>query len=370
MNGVDKHRVKPSDFKFLEGVAPSQFLAPLLGLSHAVADGASGFLLGGLHSDHSISEIVWIVLLYNFFAFALQPVFGILADRIWGIRFASVFGLALVLLSLIVVDSHVILAVILAGVGSGSFHVGAGALAVLSAEGKASSAGVFAAPGVLGLALGGLCALQGIEISWVLMGLLGALAMMVLGIPYPRLARQQRAARSEKLETHDLVMMALLLGISLKSAVWTSYQYMLQGDPNVVLAMAIAAFVGKSCGGFLADRFGWRRYGTLALLFSIPFLLIGREYFPSFLFGLGVLQSAIPVTIAGMICLLPQKPATAAGISLGFGLAVGGALPMLGLGSLILTPLGIVICGTVAAMGFAFGLQEKHLVGRTLKSTI
>jgi hypothetical protein len=47
------------------------------------------------------------------------------------------------------------LAVLMAGLGSAAFHVGAGALTLRSCGGRSDAAGLFAAPGVIGLAIAG-----------------------------------------------------------------------------------------------------------------------------------------------------------------------------------------------------------------------
>ena len=49
----------------------------------------------------------------------------------------------------------------LAGIGSAAFHVGAGALTLRSCGGRSDGAGLFAAPGVVGLAIGGALAVSG-----------------------------------------------------------------------------------------------------------------------------------------------------------------------------------------------------------------
>jgi hypothetical protein len=52
-------------------------------------------------------------------------------------------------------------AVLMAGLASAAFHVGAGALTLRSCGDRSDAAGLFAAPGVIGLAIGGALAVSG-----------------------------------------------------------------------------------------------------------------------------------------------------------------------------------------------------------------
>ena len=96
-----------------------------------------------------------LVMLYNMLAFACQPLYGYLADRLNRPRVFAAGGLGLVALAMLIAPMQPVVAVLVAGLGSGAFHVGGGGLALIASEGRSGGAGIFAAPGVLGLAVGG-----------------------------------------------------------------------------------------------------------------------------------------------------------------------------------------------------------------------
>jgi hypothetical protein len=54
--------------------------------------------------------------------------------------------------------------------------------------------------------------------------------------------------------------------------------------------------------------------------------------------GVALLQSATPVALAATARLLPRAPATAAGLTLGLAVAVGGILPAGGLSPSVTSP--------------------------------
>jgi FSR family fosmidomycin resistance protein-like MFS transporter len=125
-------------------------------------------------------------------------------------------------------------------------------------------------------------------------------------------------------EAHDLVMLALLAAIALRSLVWSSLNFLLAGRYELLIAMALAAAAGKIAGGLLADRVGWRGYVVGAMALAAPLLALGGGRVFPLLLGVALLQSATPAALAATLRLLPGRPATAAGLALGLAVAIGG----------------------------------------------
>src|SRR5262249_46747262 len=138
---------------------------------------------------------------------------------------------------------------------------------------------------------------------------------------------ERREAAS--VEGHDLVMVILLAAIALRSAVWSTFQFLLQGEIEIVIAMAVAATIGKASGGLLADWLGWRRWTVVALAMAAPLLAFGGQQVSLLLPGVALLQSATPAALSALARLRPQQPATVAGLALGLAIMIGG-LPVAG----------------------------------------
>src|SRR5207244_4404688 len=117
-------------------------------------------IVGSLSRALAPEQIVQLVVLYNVIAFGGQPLAGLVVDRFRRPRAAAVCGTALMIAALLL-QSAPVAAVVLAGAGSALFHVGAGALALCATPGRAEGPGLFAAPGVVGLAVGGALAASG-----------------------------------------------------------------------------------------------------------------------------------------------------------------------------------------------------------------
>jgi FSR family fosmidomycin resistance protein-like MFS transporter len=245
-------------------------------------------------------------------------------------------------------------AVVIAGLASAAFHVGAGALTLRSCGGRSDAAGLFAAPGVVGLAMGGALAVSGHYLYLPFLVLLLPLMFLIQAWPVPpRLPSNSKPSKEPVFESHDWIMIGLLTAVALRSLLWTSFQLASAGQINSLIALGVAAGVGKVVGGFAAERLGYRRWTLISLAIAAPLLALAGKKLALLLPGVALLQSSIPCSIAAMARLLPTRPATATGLVLGLAVALGG-LPTLLTIPPTLTPavaLGIIL---LAALGFWF----------------
>ena len=335
----------------------------LLGLAHGLADCISGFMLGSLASEWPALEIGAFLLLYNILGFGGQVPAGMLVDRMRNPRLAVLLSMGLVALSLPFYPLSPIFAVVLAGIGSAFFHVSGGMLALLALPatssgqpGQAKAAGMFAAPGVMGLAIGGYLAIMGYPASWLLLALICSLALILAFLPLPARQQVHKVESHAQLDLHDILMLVLLLAIAMRSAIWNVFQLVHAGEHTLLVAVGLAAMTGKVAGGFASDWLGWRRYTVGALLLATPLLALGGER-PWFLLpGVMLLQSATPAAVTAMWRFMPEMPATAVGMCFGMAIAIGGLPAMLhwnfGAGwALLVLPL--------AAVGYYFGVGKR-----------
>jgi len=331
----------------------------LLGLTHGIGDGAAGFLLASLAHTLNLSQVSTLVLLYNVLAFGGQPLAGWLVDRLQRPRLVALIGLPLMGLALLCAAWQPTFAVVLAGIGSAIFHVGGGVLAICATRDRASGPGIFAAPGVLGLALGGALAITHTQVLIPFLCLLilsgGALAVLNL----PALPYTQRKPEPV-FESHDWIMLTLLAAIALRSAVWSTLQYLLQGNVKILLLLAVAAASGKVLGGFLADWLGWRRWVTAALIGSAMVLMFTPRSIAGLMLGTALLQSATPAGLAAAARLMPRRPALAAGLTLGLAIALGGLPGFSGWSLQMGSPPILSLMIAVSALLFWFSLRPRE----------
>ncbi len=329
-----------------------------------LSQGAIPTLLPVFKSQYHLSytDVGFIVLIANISSSVIQPVFGILSDRI-AIRWlmpAGVFlagtGIALAVLS---PSYGVMLAMVfISGVGVAAFHPEGYKLAGLaSGEGRVTGMSYFSVGGNLGYGLGPAAA--GIAIS--LAGREGMAYVLPLGIPAAillwRLAGREAqalqetartlsaadppAARTEMLRTSSVIIGLIVLFVVLRSWIsvgvssfiplyFTGVRHM---DPRFAAVLVTcflgAGAVGTLLGGPAADRWGprltliasmavlppllWilpRASGTWALVVA---LISGMAVVSTFAVAMVMAQSVIP----GRLGLI-------SGLVIGFGVGTGG----------------------------------------------
>lgn len=318
-------------------------LALWLGLLHGLADACAGYGLGWI-LRHETAIVTWI-LLYNGLGFGYQPMVGWLSDR-WRmdrwVLVASVWSLGL---GLLVLPQSTLLGVVLLGLGSASFHVGAGAIVSrLPAVNRA--AGCFTAPGVVGLAIGGWLGwhtVPQVAIA-IAIGLLLA-GGVSLWCPMPVLMPIIRPFLSETERERALAF--ILAATAMSSFVWTSGQLLYQQDWGTLMHLAIAAAVAKTLGGWAAQRWGWSITLGVAIAFAVMLTAMHPFYTPGLWLGVALLQVSVPYFLTQTWALLPRSPSLATGLSLGLALVLGGIPAMLGLSAWVPQSLSAIALGVM-----------------------
>jgi MFS transporter, FSR family, fosmidomycin resistance protein len=267
-----------------------------------------------------------LVLGYDVMAFALQAPLGALLDRVRGCRAAHFAGLALSAAAVLLVPWSALGTLILAGLGNALFHVGAGGAVLGAAGGRAAPAGIFVAPGALGLGLGMWLGRFGTVPIWPLALLLMAAMAVAAVVRPPRAGAPARPAPpSPRGWDAGVVLAALLVSVLVRSFVGFGASYQCPKGLLLLVGLPVAAFAGKLAGGFVADRAGWLWTGVGALLLSAPLIAFGGASTVVVLAGIVLFQATMPVTLVAVYVLMPSRPALAFGLPC---LAlIAGALP-------------------------------------------
>ena len=332
-----------------------------IGLAHGVSDGAAGLLVGVI-IQHGSPDMNLQILEYNLLAFGLMPLAGLLFDRLRRPQQGTAASLLVTLAGLMLLPFQLNTAILLIGLGSAGLHAGGGSLAITLTPGRASAAGVFAAFGVVGLALGGMAsALDPLITRLVLVCLLALLSAAIKfakRIPGQSLATSsQPAPAALSLRTKGMLfIVVLVIAASLRSTDWVGTQTSVARYSSAALWLAIAAGLGKLVGGFAADRFGWRRFMLIAL--AGAGLLLFAPFGPlALMLGALLLQSVTPLTIAAAGRALPGYPALAASLALGTAVLVGG-LPFFILAGGWFGPLTLLITLALSALCYWLALGK------------
>ena len=294
-----------------------------LSLGHGLNDLIAGYFLGSFAAENNnLLQIGLAITIYNVLAFGGQYPVAILIEKINDIKKIIVFSYLLNVIAIAIFLFLPAFAILLAGIASAIYHVAGGSYC--AANNKATNIGLFAAPGIAGLIAGGFLSWNGFNIIPFLLPIAIAFLIILTRINFIKQFSEKNNTTNNKqttiIDQHDIIMILLLIIISLRSVIWNVLQLINENNFEWLIAIAIAAVVGKIAGGWLADKIGWRLYAILSTLIATPLLTFFKKEMVIFCIGVGLLQSGIPATTSLLIHSLKGK--TARGIALSFGTAI------------------------------------------------
>lgn len=337
----------------------------LLTVSHLVTDlsqGALPVLLPFLQTAFGLTytQVGIIVLMQNLTSSVIQPVFGLITDKVslpWLVPVSvllSGFGLAITGYSLNYY--FLLLTVVIGGLGVASFHPQASKSAheLSFAGSKGRSMGIFSVGGNAGMAFGSIFmtfllslpgSLSNTMYFFIPAGLLAAVLYLNLSDITPAQVpaasvTDNHAAEKEK-DLNYFLLTALLLYIFIRSSIHTGlttyipvyYINYLGGSPAfasyLISAFLLAGVLGTFLGGVLSDRIGRKAVIMLSMALALPLLAL-LPYTSGMLtlmllalIGL-ILISSFATTVVLAQEMMPGYVGLASGLTIGFSIGLGG----------------------------------------------
>lgn len=295
------------------------------GILHGINDLVAGFLLAGYTLTHNYSDSFLFISLYAILGFGGQLPVGFWLDKKKEIRFFAKISLFLLPLSVLLFFVSAEAAIISSGMASAFVHVTGGTICLQVHENKSGPLGLFTAPGVLGLTIGGLLGSDTFILPILLLVTSLLIAAVIFGNPLPYFQTPDK--KESELDSHDLIMLLILLFMCFRSFLFDVVNYVAENYEDGLLYIGISAFIGKIIGGIVADKIGIKRFIYFTLLTSLLLFQFGRENIYMLCAGIAFLQSSVPVTLLMMGRTLPFHPATASAFSLGTSIVLAG-LPL------------------------------------------
>jgi len=228
-------------------------------VGHFFVDFACAFLVLGC----SRAGVPWqtALLLYNFFAFAVQMPLGLLTDRFGNGRGFAAGGCLLVAAAGALRQTPLLLCVV-AGLGNALFHIGGGHDVLGGGDGRAGALGVFVSPGAFGLFLGGLLRTTACPV-WPVSAALLLCAAAILRL-CPRTAGGGVSLRSGAARPPGAAAL-LVLVVCLRSYGGFLFRFPWK-EGAWAWVFVLSVVLGKTAGGLLYDRFGGRKTAIGSLL--------------------------------------------------------------------------------------------------------
>jgi len=294
-------------------------VAFLLGLAHLTVDTASGVVLALGWPALPASQVLGFYLLYNVLAFAVQPLVGLLLDRWPVLRGAALLGLGLAAAALGLVGISPWAALLLTGLGNSLFHVSCGVIAFAATPGRAAGPGLLIGPGALGVLLGRNLGALGAPTVWPALGLLALAGLPLLLLSWPPSPASgplpPALARRPAASGPWLLGGLLLVAIGCRALAGGAAGSFGVAESSAALWLALAACLGKSLGGIVADRWGWLPVSVLLLGLAAASFSIAPDVLPALACGVLCFQGVTGVTLAALHRLWPRWPGLIFGLN-------------------------------------------------------
>ena len=331
---------------------------------HAVVDLACAALFFSVLQGDDL----WLgMVLYNACAFLCQLPMGVLADRLNRNLLFGAIGCALVAAGFCL-RAVPILAMVVAGLGNGAFHVGGGIEVLNGSEEKAGPLGVFVSPGAIGLYFGRVFSSFFASVPLLLPSilLLSGGAMLLCGRTEFREGSHNAPLSLETPKAGCVLLALLFLVVALRSFMGTTAAFstgeLLAGLPSVWAGLipVLCLALGKTAGGFAADRF--KAIPTAIVSLGLCAVLLFFPLHPCFaLIALFLFNMSMPLTLFASARLLKGAKGCAFGL-LTAALFIGVVPFFLG----VQTPASNVFYGVLAAVsGILLVIGLKELPCRT-----
>ncbi|MDR0489807.1 MAG: hypothetical protein LBH28_00980 [Oscillospiraceae bacterium] len=292
----------------------------LYSAAHFLVDFACAFLMFRYIAE--TPDWYFCILLYNFFAFAMQMPLGILVDKLNRNHLFAAFGCILVGVAYGLCRSPYA-AVAVVGAGNALFHLGGG-VDVLNISGEKSGAlGLFVSPGAFGVYFGTMLGKNAISAGIPIPAALFVAAALII------FARRMRvgvfpgnAEFSLDASTQPIIAaVCLFLVVCLRSYTGLAIQFPWKGIGYWGIALVSAVVLGKAAGGFLADKFGKYKISCLSLGFA-AFLFLIPQIPVAGVFSMLLFNMTMPITLWAMARIFPGAKGFSFGL-LTFGLFLG-----------------------------------------------
>lgn len=271
-----------------------------------------------LKREYRIQEYtVYVALIFDFFAFVPQYIFGMILDKNKKIRL-DIIAIGIMMLSLLMyqITSFKIVPLILLCLGNAILHEISAVISVRVSNGKLSHNAIFVAGGSFGVVTGQWLGEQNYSNLTCYIAL-GAIAMIVFFVSKQTksyLKVPEFDLVNDKYGMNIIVIIVLMIvsvrsflayaiPIGWKKEMWQSF-----------LLFFVMGF-GKALGGILSDRFGARVVGVLSTLLCIPFLIFGDERMAVSVIGVFMFSMTMPITYGMLLSVIKNQPGLAFGIT-------------------------------------------------------
>ena len=271
-------------------------------------------------SSYIDTNLVWILaLMYDFFAFVPQGIFGYLKDKGIKTNF-TIIGMILSTLSLILLyfNLNAILVILVLSIGNCMIHIQGSETTLRTSNGQMAPSAIFVSGGSFGVITGKILAMYNVPIPFVI------IINLLMLIPIAICNKYVYLIDDKNLEKYNFSNKNINSKVIITLAVFVVIvrAYMGYGIPttwNKTLIQTILLYcsmgIGKAMGGILIDSIGIKKTALLSTIGSLPFLLFGNNVMAISLIGIMMFSMTMAVTLGLIVSEIKKYPGVAFGFT-------------------------------------------------------
>lgn len=271
-------------------------------------------------SSYIDTNLVWILaLMYDFFAFVPQGIFGYLKDKGIKTNF-TIIGMILSTLSLILLyfNLNAILVILVLSIGNCMVHIQGAETTLRTSNGQMAPSAIFVSGGSFGVITGKILAMYNVPIPFVI------IINLLMLIPIAICNKYVYLIDDKNLEKYNFSNKNINSKVIITLAVFVVIvrAYMGYGIPttwNKTLIQTILLYcsmgIGKAMGGILIDSIGIKKTALLSTIGSLPFLLFGNNVMAISLIGIMMFSMTMAVTLGLIVSEIKKYPGVAFGFT-------------------------------------------------------
>ena len=297
------------------------------------------------------------IIIYNFFAFAMQLPIGILADKINKNAICSALGCVLVIMAF-GISRFGIIACLIAGIGNAMFHIGGGIDVLNISNKKATLSGIFVSTGALGIFLGSKAINTNININYftIFILVLSTIALIWLHTQTKNKLNNEKIIVPSINKKELIVIICLIVTVCIRSYVGLILSFSWKSNYILALLFVFGVILGKMFGGILGDRFGFIKVSVCSL--GLSAILYTVAFYNSICGILAVLlfNMTMPITLTSLANIFNNNKGLAFGL-LTFALFLGAVPVFFGYTNVLFNPIGLFIITIFSAIILSIGLK-------------
>lgn len=331
-------------------------------LIHFIVDLACAILVSNLVTQKmgTGANLFIAILLYNFFAFAVQLPIGIIADKINKNAICSAIGCLLVAIAF-GFSNFGIIACIIAGIGNAMFHVGGGIDVLNISDKKATLSGIFVSTGAMGIFLGGKSVSIGFN-KYYLVILILLISSLLLVWLYNKI--KDKVKNEEviipTLSTNEMIsIICLIVTVVIRGYVGLILSFEWKSNFILALISILAVVFGKMLGGVIGDKIGFKRISIISLIVSAFLFIFAFNNSTLGILAILFFNMTMPITLTALSNILFNNKGMAFGL-LTFALFIGAVPVFFGYTSLIFTPIGLFMITILSLIILGIGIKKYN----------